>query len=429
MKLLDIAIKDLLRSYRSTIGLVFMFVVPLLVTGMFYFMFGNIAGDGGFSIPAVKVVIADLDEGGPSMQAGAENIPGGIKADTLGELIVEVLRSEDLASLLEVSLAPDAASARLTVDSQQAHVAIIIPPDFSRQFADQYGKASVEYYQDPTLTIGPSIVKSIMNQFMDRISGIKIAVDVALDQMDTSQYALIGEVIERFLDTSETQTEDLSQALLEVRSPVQSQQEDDPLARMLGPIMGGMMIFFAFYTGTATAESILREEEERTLPRLFTTPTPQSTILGGKFLSVFLTVAIQIAVLLTAAHLLFRIEWGQPAAVALMAAGVVFSAASFGIFINSMLRDSKQGSVIFGGVLTLSGMIGMISIFAMNSPTAARLGDTVSLLVPQGWAVRGLMMSMNSSPLPELSINFLVMLGWSAAFFVIGVWRFNRRYA
>jgi len=36
---------------------------------------------------------------------------------------------------------------------------------------------------------------------------------------------------------------------------------------------------------------------------------------------------------------------------------------------------------------------------------------------------------MNSSPLPELSINFLVMLGWSAAFFVIGVWRFNRRYA
>ena len=80
MKLLDIAFKDLIRSYRSTIGVVFMFVVPLLVTGMFYFMFGNIAAGGDFELAAIKVVIADLDEGGPKMQAGAENVPGGIKA-------------------------------------------------------------------------------------------------------------------------------------------------------------------------------------------------------------------------------------------------------------------------------------------------------------------------------------------------------------
>ncbi len=33
------------------------------------------------------------------------------------------------------------------------------------------------------------------------------------------------------------------------------------------------MIFYAFFTGTSTAQSILKEEEERTLPRLFTTPT------------------------------------------------------------------------------------------------------------------------------------------------------------
>ena len=74
-------------------------------------------------------------------------------------------------------------------------------------------------------------------------------------------------------------------------------------------------------------------------------------------------------------------------------------------------------------------MIGMISIFAMGSPNAVKFGDTVSLLVPQGWAIRGLMQAMNGQPLTGVLTNTLILLAWSAAFFIIGVWRFNRRYA
>jgi ABC-2 type transport system permease protein len=200
------------------------------------------------------------------------------------------------------------------------------------------------------------------------------------------------------------------------------------LLTIIGPIMGGMMIFYAFFTGTSTAESILKEEEERTLPRLFTTPTRQATILTGKLLSVFMTVSVQVIVLLLASRLIFGIQWGQPVQVGIIALGIIFSASSFGIFVNSFLKNTKQGGVIFGGVLTVTGMIGMISIFTMNAPDAAVLSKTVSLLVPQGWAIRGLLQSMNGEPASQLMISFLVMLGWSAAFFVIGVMRFNRRY-
>lgn len=291
MKALDIAFKDITRSFRSTIAVVFMFGLPLMVTGLFYIMLGSSARQGEFELPRTKVVIANLDKGGPKMQAGSENVPGGVKAHTLGELVVNVLQSDDLADLIDVSLVSDAASARFAVDNQQAQIAVIIPADFSRQFADPYGQAAIELYQDPTLTIGPSIVKSIMSRFMDTMSGIKIALDVALDQIETPDYAIVGQVIQQYLDTSSTQTKDLSAALLDVRSPVKkTQTEDNPVLRIIGPIMGGMMIFYAFYTGTSTAESILKEEEERTLPRLFTTPTPQATILTGKFLAVLLTV-------------------------------------------------------------------------------------------------------------------------------------------
>jgi len=315
MKALDIALKDMLRSFRSFFAVVFMFVVPLLVTGMFYFMFGNIADNGGFNLPRTKVIVANLDEGGPKFQVNPKNVPGGREADTMGELIVNILESDDIAELIEVSFAPDAEAARSAVDTQASQVAIIIPSDFSEQFADQDGEAVIKFYQDPTLTIGPGIIRAIMNRFMDGMAGVKIAVNVFRDEADTDNYANIGLVVQEYLDTSLALREDPEEDLLDVRTPSsepQSEAEDSQnlLLSILTPIMGGMMIFYAFFTGASTAQSILKEDEERTLPRLFTTPTSQATILSGKLLSVFMTVSIQVVVLLAAAHLIFGIQWG-----------------------------------------------------------------------------------------------------------------------
>jgi len=435
MKALDIALKDLTRSFRSLFAVIFMFGLPLLVTGLFAVMFGRIGANEGFDLPRVKVVVANQDLHGPRLQAGSKNIPGGIKADTLSELMVAVLESEDMADLLEVSRAPDGAAARAAVDNRQAQVAIIIPEGFSRQFADQYGKAEVEFYQDPTLTIGPSIVKSILSQFMDGLSGIKISLDTVIDVVTTSSGAnpaLVGNFIQRYLNSSITQTSDLRETVLDERLPAKPQadekKKENGLVGILGPIMGGMAIFYAFYTGTATAESILREEEERTLPRLFTTPIKQSTILSGKFLAVFITVFVQFIVLLVAGRLIFQIQWGDLAAIGLLVVGVVVVASSFGIFTNSFLKDTKQGGIVFGGVLTLTGMIGMMRIFTMGVASPPPMLSTITLLVPQGWAIRGLLQAMDGASMLDVALSVLVMFIWALLFFVIGVRRFNKRY-
>ncbi|MBL8078063.1 MAG: ABC transporter permease [Anaerolineales bacterium] len=434
MKAFDIAIKDMMRSFRSTFAVIFMFGVPLLVTGMFYFMFGNSSENGGFNLPKTKVIIANMDEGGPKFRVNPKNIPGGREADTMGELVVSILQSDELVDLIEISFAPNPETARASVDSQQAQVALIIPTDFSEQFADlEEGKAVIEFYQDPTLTLGPAVMRSILNRFMNGMSGVKIAVNVFTDEADTSEYAMTGLVVQQYLDESLALSEDVEEELLDVRAPANAPQSEEEqsanlLLTIIGPIMAGMMIFYAFYTGASTAQSILREEEERTLPRLFTTPTSQATILTGKFLSVFMTVSVQVVVLLIAARLIFGIAWGDPFSVVLAALGIILSASTFGIFVNSMLSSTKQAGVLFGGVLTVTGMMGMIKIFAMNSAIAHQMGDTISLLVPQGWAIRGLMQSMNGEALSGVALSFLASLIWSATFFVIGVMRFNRRY-
>lgn len=405
-----------------------MFGVPILITTLFWFMFGRIAEEGEFNLPPTSVVVVNQDVDGTRLQAGSGNIPGGIEANTLSELVVEVLKSEDLSELLTVSSAPDIESAKAAVDNQQAQVAVIIPADFSHEFADPYGQSTLEFYQDPTLTLGPGIVKSILNQFMDGLSGIKIALKLSVEQLEGADAALIGLIIQEILENSPSQSDNISNELLEVRFPGEAPVSTNPLVRIVGPVMGGMTIFYAFFTASTSAQSIIREEEQRTLPRLFTTPTSQSTILSGKFLSVFLTVFVQMTILLIFGWLIFRIEWGDLSSIIIMLIGIVFVASSFGIFVNSFLKDTKQGGIIFGGVLTFTGMLGMIRVFAISSPTANELGNSVSLLVPQGWAIRGLIQSMDGEAVTSVLISTCIMLIWSAVFFSVGVWRFNKRY-
>ncbi len=434
MKAIDIALKDLTRSFRSAFAVVFMFGVPLLVTGMFYLMFGNMAGSGGFDLPRTKVIIANMDAGGPKFQVNPKNIPGGREAKTMGDLIVNILQSDDMTDLIEVSFASDAQAARTSVDNQDAQVAIIIPSDFSEQFADvEEGKAVIEFYQDPTLTIGPAIMRSILNRFLDSMAGVKIAVNVFMDEADPSQYALAGQVVQGYLDTSLALSEDLEGDLLDVQSPSSTQQsaeekkpeypaqhhrshhgwDDDLLCLLHRDVHGAKHPQGG--RGTHPAAPVHHTHAPSDHPDRQAAFRIHDRVRTGD----------------RAADCGAPDLWhpmGRSIQVALVALGIIFSASSFGIFVNSFLKNTKQAGVLFGGVLTVTGMLGMISIFAMGSPGAAVLSGTVSLLVPQGWAIRGLLQSMNGEPVSTVLLSFLAMLGWSIAFFIVGVLRFNRRY-
>jgi hypothetical protein len=179
-------------------------------------------------------------------------------------MVVYVLQEKSFSSLIQVTLVDNASVARSAVDQQQAGVAIIIPAEFSTRFSSLDGQAALDLYQDPTLTLGPAIVKSILNQFMDSLSATKIAVNVAITQTGNSDPAFIGQVVQAFLSASSAWRD--PSAVLDMHAPAATNTEEIPLmVRITGSIMGGMMIFYAFYTGTATAETILQEDELGTI--------------------------------------------------------------------------------------------------------------------------------------------------------------------
>ena len=428
MKMVTIALKDMTRSFRSTFALIFMFGIPLLMTGMFYFMFGGGAkGDQGFSVPVTKVVVADLDLGSPSFDLSKVGIPGVSQAHSLGDLLVSTLQDKSFANLIQVSTVADAAAARAQVDSQKAGVAILIPADFSQQYATLNGHTALQLYKDPTLTLGPGIVESVISQFIDGLSGAKLAIEVVTKQTGTTDPSLIAQALSQYL--SGIPSGDQVAALLDLHAPLAKKPASSTLSLIVSFIMGGMTIFYAFYTGTSTAQTILREDEAGTLPRLFTTPTSQAAVLGGKFLAVGLTVLVQMTVLLLLGHLIFAIQWGSLLPLAFVTLSTVLAASTFGIFIMSLLKTTRQAGTVLGGVLTVTGMLGMVKIFTMGSPTTPAWADIASMIVPQGWAVRGLSQVMAAASPHDILLTCLALLGMSLVFFLVGVLRFQKRYA
>lgn len=412
--------KDLTQSFRSTFALVFMFAVPLLVPGMFYLMFGSQAAksDAVYEPPMTRLVIANLDRGDDDLANGLGPVSS---VSSLGALVLENLQNPDLAQLITIELAGSENEARDKVYRQAADAALIIPSDFSENYVDGYKPALATLYSVSSQQVSVEIVRAVVEPVLEIFSGVRIAVDIISPQMMTAgldpETAAVMAAQQYLQYTSHDPA-----ALLDLRTP---KTKGSPLSQMIGPIMGGMLIFFAFFTGGSTAQSILTEAEQGTLMRLFTTPTSHAAILRGKFLAVIMTVLVQVTLLLFIAHMVFGIQWGLLAAAALAAAGIIACAAAFGIFLTSLMKSTRQGGVVYGGLITVSGMLGMLTIF-----TGGRGGvvEKISLLVPQGWAVRGLTLAMNGAALLDVSVNLLVLLALSSLFFGVGVWNFQRRF-
>ncbi len=428
MKTLDIALKDLLRSFRSLSFIAMGFAIPLVTSGIFYFAFGGLASEQeGFSIPATRVQLVNLDQPVP-----------GLAGYSVGQSLAEILQSDALADLLDVTESPDPAGARAAVDRQQAGVAIILPEDLTRATMDPGGEASIELYQDPTLTLGPGIVTSLVRQVIDGFSGSKIAAEVTFQQLaehgitaDQATLAQTAMSYSAWVQELGGQSQTGEVALLDEHSPSgDAEDQTDLRAGIIGLIMAGMMVFYVYYTGAITTQSLLQEEEGGTLPRLFTTPTAVRSILGGRILATLVTLILQVAVLLILSALVFGIDWGPPLSVALVSLVMILVSASFGLFVTSLLRDTRQAGLVYGGVLTLAGMVGMMGIFTANVPGSA--SDTFSLgslVVPQGWGVRAWQLLLEGGGVQDLIWTLLVMIALAVAFYAIGLLRFRKRFA
>ncbi len=411
-RIVAIAWKDLRSTMRDLPALAMMLLAPLALAALLGFAFG---GGEGFSISATKIVVADADKG-----------PSGGSADTrpaAGALVVGVLEDQGLADLLDVSAVPSAQAARERVDDGTDSVAVIIPDDFSDVVYGLAGRTAIELYENPTQGIGGDIVESIVEQTLLTFNGGGAAAAAAVDLEPDG-----GQAAESAREAAEEYVRENADARVQVaqRPPQLRDDQESKDIGVTGVILAGMMVFFLFFGASNVARTILDEDQAGTLPRLFTTPTPRQTILAGKFVSVFATVAVQAVLLLVAGRLIFGIDWGRLDAIAALTITAAAVASGLALLIISLVRTPAQAGAIGAGVYLVLALLGGNFV-----GTAAMAGTyaTIQKLTPNGWLLRGWDTTMRGGELTDIGLNLLVALLFAIAFFVIAVLRFRRRYA
>ena len=387
MKVFAITLKDLKHSFRSLFGLMFMFGIPLLLTGVFALAFGgdNDTGSEITEMPGIRLDIVDEAQNESSTQ------------------LITLLSGEDLQEVVEIRLGTDTANSLKKLSTGKIDVVMCIPSTFSIDGTSQ----GIDLYAKNANADNVKTVKSLVLSMLNTMD----IQESMVNQIETGAFS--PEAVEQLF---------AAPAIDWGKTAVEEPIMESIISTIVPNIMGAMMIFFAFFSGAYGAQSILTEEEQGTLQRLFTTGNSRQKILAGKFLAVWIMLVVQIASLLFISGWIFDIQWGNPAGQLLLAFGIGTAAAGFGILLLSFLRDMRSAGLVFSGAVMVTGFVGLGAVFTGGGD----LGNQ-ALFVPQGWALKGLW-ALQSADLNGWMLSTTVLLAWGLVLFVIGKIRFDRRY-
>ncbi|HEB66036.1 MAG TPA: ABC-2 transporter permease [Chloroflexi bacterium] len=418
MKPLTLALKDTLTRFRDRNALLYMLAAPLMIGLIMGAAFGG-QNDGSSPIYAIPVAVVNADEGDL----------GQTFADILSDILVETAEGEQ--PLFAVTALDALETARAGVENGDFRGAVYLPSDFSAALSlPEAPAARIELYTDPTATISPPILRSVVFRIAQgfesaALGGRLAATQAAAAVRENPQLAAALAQLPQALAQAQTEFAAAQGAETRIRlhsETVGAAQEFD----IMGYFMPSMAIFFLTFAMFAGTRSILEEEKQGTLPRLLTTPTRPSEILLGKIGGTLLTGLLQMAVLVLVSALLFGVDWGAPLGVALLTLATIVASAGLGALVAAFARDDNQAG-IFGTLLVL--------VFAILGGNFLPMKDVppwlnaISKATLNRWALDGFTaLSLDGLPLSAILPNVAVLFALGAVFFVLALLGFRRRF-
>jgi ABC-2 type transport system permease protein len=414
-KILAIGWKDLLILFQDKGALVLMLGAPFVLTLGLGLVTGAFSRNSGGSGPAdIPVLLVNLDEG------------------PLGQALVDLFYSEDLAQLLAPATAVSAEEARQQVNDDKVAAAVIIPAGFSagvlpdNQTGQGAQATTIELYANPGRVISAGVVGNVVAGFINQVESNLASVTVSMAQLmmngqlsanDMAEMISLGQAMgeRQFAQTSERAA--LIQIEREGAAEVSAQS--NPLV-FIAP---GMAVAFLMYTVALGGRSILAERDGGTLARLLVSPTSTAQVLAGKVVGIFLTGAAQVSVLIVASALLFGLRWGSAPGVALLIIMVAAAATGWGLLLAAIA--SRPGQVAnYGTALMLTfGIIGGSFITLPTTGFLAQLGK----ITPNAWAISGFGRLAQGGRLGDILPDLAALLVMAATLFAVAAFIFQRR--
>lgn len=368
-KIFLIGWKDLKLAYRDRAGLLLTLLAPFLLTVGMGFVTGRLSGGSG-GVQGIAVVVVNEDGG------------------QLGNALVKVFQSQELAELISPTVSQDAAAARAAVDADKAAAAVIIPSGFTGGVVPPEGSTAagssvpIELYTNPTSPTSAGIVQTIVERFLGRVEAGRIAGQVAVMQMLRSgriqpqDAARVGEAV------GGAQANSTSRATVRTSAGNGDGFKFDPLA-LMAP---GMALMFLMFTAALGGRSLLIERNQGTLPRLLVAPLEMSQVLSGKTIGTFLTCAAQMLILITASAVLFGLKWGDWLGVLAICLAAALAATAWGLLIAGLARTPGQVMSVGSAIMLLFGILGGAFIDTEAMPQWFQVARKIT---PNAWGLDG----------------------------------------
>lgn len=420
-KLLNIAVKDLQIMFRDPAALVWMLVLPIALTLTMAFAFGRLTGGGqAAGLSNIPVIIVDHDGG------------------QMSQPIVQTFQSQELGDLITATLSTDEAAARQAVADNRVAAAVIIPAGFTDQIIPpglQQGDFSallqrqqgvVEVYASPQRPTSATIVRSIVNAVLNRMSAASAAAQTAITQLIANGYvspqdlARSGNDIGQRAGTQAAQGSSLQLVTNYIGSSDSSGGFD-----WLAYMAPSMAVLFLMFTVSMGGRSVLAERQWGTLQRLLISPTTPGQVLGGKVSGIFLTGLAQMAILIVFSAVFFGLRWGAPVALIALIVATVFAATGWGALIAAYAKSPGQAMSV-GSMLALvfAGLAGNF-VPRQNYPEFLQ---RISLITPNAWALEGFQALGSGGGLQAVLLPVAALTVMGLILFGIATVLFRRQY-
>jgi ABC-2 type transport system permease protein len=368
-----IGIKDVTLAFRDRAALLLMLLAPFLLTVGLGFVTGRFSGNTS-GLSHIHILLVNLDQ--------AE----------LGNTLVDVFESADLAELIAPERVDSEAEARRRIDADEASAAIIIPVGYTDSVFPANGQTAppaieIILYANPARPTGAGIVQTIVEEFTGRVELGRIGSQVVITQLlESGRLPLDPAVI---AETGRQISEEMAAGLQESAGITLDQHTRSGEAvtfDVLAYLAPGMALMFLMFTVSNGGRTLLMERAQGTLPRLLVSPTSSAAILGGKVLGIYLTGVAQLVILIGGSSLLFNLKWGDPLGLAALILAAVFGATGWGLLLTALARTPGQVSGIGSALMLTFGILGGSFVSLDQLPTAVQW---VSKITPNAWGLDG----------------------------------------
>jgi ABC-2 type transport system permease protein len=364
--------KDIAIFLRDRRALVVSVLTPIVVAAFFGFLFGG-TGAGGSTLSRMKVGITDLDQ---------------------SALTKAVLESLGQDASLDIQELPEDQALQL-VRSGKLRAAIVFPKDFEASATGTLvgtgAMPDVKLLYDPSQSMIRPMVAGLLSQHvMQRLSR------------------------PNFIGTARPIPFNLDNVAV----------TSGPRYNSYAHSFAGMSIQFILFMGIDAGITLLLMRQDGMWRRLRAAPLSRAVLLGSRVTGTALIAIAILAVVYLVARIAFDVRIaGSLPGFFMVAAAFALLAATTGLMIASLGRSvgATRGVAMFSVLILV--MLGGAWVPAFLFPEWLQ---HVTEFVPTRWAVDGLDgMTWRGLPLQAAFAPTAILVGWSALFALIAVWRFN----